>query len=77
MARKKKNSSRPAADYLSRQKSALKRTHRQVIYLNESEKAAVDEYCSRFGVKSISTIFREATMERILSELDGSHPTLF
>ncbi|MBQ0143955.1 MAG: hypothetical protein MJY86_07620 [Bacteroidales bacterium] len=55
----------------------MKRTHRQVIYLNESEKAAVDEYCSRFGVKSISTIFREATMERILSELDGSHPTLF
>ena len=77
LARKKKKSASPAADFLSRQKSALRRRHRQVIYLNDSEKAAVEEYCSRFGVKSVSTIFREATMERVLSELDESHPTLF
>ncbi len=62
---------------MAMRKSALRRTHRQVIYLNDSELAAVKEYCSRYSVKSMSTIFREATIERILSEMDDSHPTLF
>ena len=58
-------------------KASLRRTHRQVIYLNDKELAAVKEYCDRFGVKERSTIFREAAMERILAQLDDSHPTLF
>lgn len=78
LARKRKKSAQaPAADYIARQKSALVRRHRQVIYLNDKEKAAVEEYCSRFGVKCVSTIFREATMERILSQLDECPPSLF
>ena len=48
-----------------------------MIYLNDKELAAVKEYCDRFGVKERSTIFREAAMERILAQLDDSHPTLF
>lgn len=58
-------------------KASLRRTHRQVIYLNDKEMAAVKEYCDRFGVKERSCIFREAAMERILAQLDDSHPTLF
>ena len=58
-------------------KASLRRTHRQVIYLNDKELAAVKEYCDRFGVKERSTIFREAAMECILAQLDDSHPTLF
>lgn len=78
MGRKKKNGTKtPSAEYLASQKSALVRRHRQVIYLNDKEKAAVEEYCSRFGVKNVSTIFREATMERILSQLDECPPSLF
>ena len=38
---------------------------------------AAKEYCDRFGIKERSSIFREATMERILAQLDDSHPTLF
>ena len=77
LARKKKTSKTPDPDFYEKQKTALRRTHRQVIYLNDSELAALDEYCSRFGVKARSTIFREAAMERILSQLDDCHPTLF
>ncbi|MGN1215710.1 MAG: hypothetical protein ACI4TJ_05630 [Candidatus Cryptobacteroides sp.] len=78
MGRKKKNPVKaPSAVYLARQKSALVRRHRQVIYLNDKEKAAVEEYCSRFGVKNVSSVFREATMERILSQLDECPPSLF
>jgi Ribbon-helix-helix protein, copG family. len=77
LARRKKKTTNPEPDFLSRQKSALRRTHRQVIYLNDSEKAAVEEYCSRYGVKTRSVIFREAAMERILAQLDEDHPTLF
>lgn len=64
-------------DYMARQKNALRRTHRQVIYLNDKEMAAVEEYCSRYGIKTRSNIFREAAMERILAQLDEGHPTLF
>ncbi len=77
MARKKQSSSAPASEYLKMRKASLRRTHRQVIYLNDKELAVVKEYCDRFGVKERSTIFREAAMERILAQLDDSHPTLF
>lgn len=77
LARKKQSSSAPDPDYLKKRRASLRRTHRQVIYLNDKELAAVKEYCDRFGVKERSTIFREAAMERILAQLDDSHPTLF
>lgn len=44
-------------------------THRQVIYLNDKELDAVQEYCVRFGIKERSTLFREAAMARILAWL--------
>jgi hypothetical protein len=75
--RKKKKMTPPAPDAFEKQRKALRRTHRQVIYLNDSELAAVKEYCRRFGLKGRSSIFRQATMERVLEELDESHPTLF
>ena len=65
------------ADFLQRQKASLVRSHRQVIYFNDKEMAAIDEYCRRFPVSARASLFREAIMESILSELDENHPTLF
>lgn len=64
-------------DIFEKHRKAMRRTHRQVIYLNDSEVAALREYCKRFGLKGRSAIFREATIEKILTALDESHPTLF
>lgn len=64
-------------EYLKKQKASLVRRHRQVIYLNDSEMAAISEYCHRFNVKTKASLFREAIMEKILSELNDNHPTLF
>ncbi len=64
-------------DIFQKSREALKRRHRQVIYLNDSEMAAVKEYCDRFGVKARSAIFREATLATVLEQLSDSHPTLF
>lgn len=77
MARKIKSAPAINPDIFQKSREALRRRHRQVIYLNDSEMAAVREYCDRFGIKARSAIFREATMERILAELSDSHPTLF
>jgi len=76
MARRKKI---PGVDpeYLEKQKQMLLRKNRHVLYFNDSELAAIDEYCSRFGVKSRSSLMREAIMQKILSELEENHPTLF
>lgn len=78
MASKKKNTV-PGVDpeYLKKQKEALVRRHRQVIYLNDSEMAAIRLYCEKFRVDAKAVLFREAIMEKVLSELDDSHPTLF
>ena len=64
-------------EYLKKQKEALVRRHRQIIYLNDSEMAAIRQYCEKFRVGTKAVLFREAIMEKVLKELDDNHPTLF
>ncbi len=63
--------------YLEKQKQMLLRHNRYVLYFNDSEMAAIDEYCSRFKVHAKASLFREAIMSKVLSELEENHPTLF
>lgn len=77
MAKKKKISSTIDPEYLKKQKEALVRRHRQVIYLNDSEMSAIQQYCDKFRVGTKAVLFREAIMEKILKELDDNPPTLF
>lgn len=77
MAGKKKISKIVDPEYLKKQKAALVRRHRQVIYLNDSEMAAIDQYCEKFRVGVKTVMFREAIMEKVLKELNDNPPTLF
>jgi hypothetical protein len=77
MAGKKKNTGGVDPEYLKKQKASLVRRHRQVIYLNDSEMAAISQYCDKFRVGVKTVLFREAIMEKVLKELDDNHPTLF
>ena len=78
LAKKKKiNVQGVDPEYLKKQKESLVRKHRQVIYLNDSEMAAIEQYCDKFRVGTKAVLFREAIMEKILKELDDNHPTLF
>ena len=78
MAKTKRNKTAGVdPEYLKKQKEALTRRHRQVIYLNDSEMAAINLYCDKFKVGTKAVLFRKAIMEKILSELDDNHPTLF
>ena len=78
MAKKKKKTTAGVdPEYLKKQKAALVRKHRQVIYLNDSELAAINRYCEQFRVSTKAVLYREAIMEKVLSELDDNHPTLF
>lgn len=77
MAGKKKNTGGVDPEYLKKQKASLVRRHRQVIYLNDSEMAAINQYCDKFRVGVKTVLFREAIMEKVLKELDDNHPTLF
>lgn len=77
VAKKKSRKTDIDPEYLKKQKEALVRRHRQVIYLNDSEMAAIRQYCDRFRVGTKAVLFREAIMEKVLSELDDNHPTLF
>ena len=77
MAGKKKNTKGVDPEYLKKQKEALIRRHRQVIYLNDSEMAAINECCEKFRVGVKTVMFREAIMEKVLKELNDNPPTLF
>ncbi len=57
--------------------AAPARKHRQVIYLNDSELAAIRLYSTKFKVRSRSALIRESVMLRVLSVLDENQPTLF
>jgi len=63
--------------FLDRQKASLLRKNRYVLYFNEQETAAIDEYCSRFKVHAKASFLREVIMSKVLSELEENHPTLF
>lgn len=76
-ARKKNKIPNVDPDFLEKQKASLVRSHRQVIYFNEKEMNAIDEYCRRFKVSSKSAMLRQAIIERVLSDMDENHPTLF
>ena len=75
--RKKKMKMALSPDFLSREKKSLIRKNRQVIYLNDKEMAAINEYCSRFKVNTKSVLFRQAIMEKVLKDLGSNPPTLF
>ncbi|MBR6886341.1 MAG: ribbon-helix-helix protein, CopG family [Bacteroidales bacterium] len=77
MARRKKILSGVDPAYMEKQRQMLLRRHRNVIYLNDSEAAAITEYCQRFGVHSRSALMREAIMHKVLTELGTNPPTLF
>ena len=64
-------------EYLKKQRAALVRKHRQVIYLNDSELAAINLYCEKFRVGAKAVLYRKAIMEKVLTELEDNHPTLF
>jgi len=64
-------------EFLEKQKASLVRNNRQVLYFNEKEMAAIEEYCRRFKISSKSSLYRRVIMEHILGQLDENHPTLF
>ena len=78
MARqKKKKTAGVDPEYLKKQRASLVRKHRQVIYLNDSEMAAINNYCERFRVETKAALYRKVIMETILKDLEDNYPTLF
>ena len=78
MARqKKKKNAGVDPEYLKKQRASLVRKHRQVIYLNDSEMAAINNYCERFRIETKAALYRKVIMEKILKDLEDNYPTLF
>jgi hypothetical protein len=64
-------------DFLKQQKKSLVRKYRKTILFNEKEIFAIEQYCSRFNIKSKSAFFREAIISHILNQMDDNYPKLF
>ena len=75
MAKKKKSG--VDIRYQEKEKAALRRNVRKTVFFNKRELAAIEEYRKKIGIRSLSGLIRQATMEHVLKELDENHPTLF
>ncbi|MBO7372112.1 MAG: hypothetical protein J6U34_06355 [Bacteroidales bacterium] len=73
--RKKKDS--VSVDAMRNRKVQLRRTFRKTILFNEKEKAAIDGYCKKYGIKSKSAFIRNAVISHILVDMDENYPSLF
>lgn len=73
----KKNKSGIDVRYQDKEKAALKRDIRKSVFFNRHEMNAIAQYRRQFGLRSLSALIRQATMEHVLKQLDESHPTLF
>ena len=63
--------------YPDKERAALRRNIRKSVFFNKHEMAAIAEYRKKFGVRSLSALIRQATVEQVLRQLDENHPTLF
>lgn len=63
--------------YLDKEREELLRRNRQVLLFNDRELAALNEYCTRFKVRSKGAFMREAIMDKVLQALEENHPRLF
>lgn len=80
MARKKSSRKKKDAvsvDAMRNRKVQLRRTYRKTILFNEKEKAAIDGYCKKYGIKSKSAFIRNAVISHILVDMDENYPSLF
>ena len=73
----KKNKAGVDVRYQDKERDALKRNIRKTVFFNKREMAAIAEYRKKFGLRSLSALIRQATMEQVLTQLDENHPTLF
>ena len=74
-SRKKKES--VSVDALRERKAKLRRSYRKTILFNDKEKAAIDGYCKKYGIKSKSAFIRNAVISHILVDMDENYPSLF
>ncbi|MCF0178377.1 MAG: hypothetical protein HUJ90_07085 [Bacteroidales bacterium] len=77
MARKKTEKGATPVDFIRKEKSKLLRRHRKVILFNDKELAAINNYCSKYGIKSRSSFIRNVVISHILVDMDQNYPTLF
>lgn len=64
-------------DLQRQQRNARIRRNKKCIYLNDMELDALEKYCRRFKVTSMTAFFRETIMDKVFENLDDSHPKLF
>ncbi|MBR5735621.1 MAG: hypothetical protein IKX60_02350 [Bacteroidales bacterium] len=74
-SKKKKDSI--SVDALRNRNAKLRRTYRKTILFNDKEKAAIDGYCKKYGIKSKSAFIRNAVISHILVDMDENYPSLF
>ena len=53
------------------------RKHRKTISLNDSELAALEKYCQRYGVKNQTAMLRETIFRQIIDKFQTDYPTLW
>ncbi|MGI6479673.1 MAG: hypothetical protein ACOX0M_09565 [Salinivirgaceae bacterium] len=54
-----------------------KRRHRKTISLNDSELAALERYCTKYGIKNQTAMMRETIFKEVFDKFQTDYPTLW
>ena len=74
---KKKNSRKCDVSLLEKERKALRRHHRRVVFFNDREMALINEDCESHKIGARSAMMRSRVIERLLTGMGESPPTLF
>jgi hypothetical protein len=75
---KKHKHRKSSSDYQQVKPEKLKRTYSKTILFNEKEKAVIEQYCKKYGVKNESAFIRETVIRQVMQQLAiQDYPELF
>ena len=77
MAKKRKHS-KVSPDFQEKNREELKRTFSKTVLFNAKERAVIEQYCKKYGVRNESAFIRDTVIRKIMQQLTGEdYPELF
>lgn len=65
------------AGYRRYSRSRLTRKYKKTIRFNAKELSVIDQFCTKYNIKSQAGFFRDTIIDSILRQMDDGHPRLF
>jgi hypothetical protein len=75
---KKRKHNKVSPDFQEKNKEELKRIYSKTVLFNSKERAVIEQYCKKYGIRNESAFIRDTVIRKIMQQLTGEdYPELF